>query len=98
MRISPRPVCPTSDNSCYRQTKETEVYCYYAVDTVEQNILDIAARKGTSLYTVDNASSAVNLASSAVIEKQTIEAVSKDKSMLKGDFVCALSFRNSMSI
>ncbi|KAG8882452.1 hypothetical protein FRB98_003695 [Tulasnella sp. 332] len=70
-----------------RQTEETEVYCYYANGTVEKNILDIAARKGTSLYTTANASAPVNLAASALIEQEKVEGVTKDKQVLKGDFV-----------
>jgi len=27
------------------------VYCYYAEDTVEKNILDLSYRRGNSLYT-----------------------------------------------
>ncbi|KIO21101.1 hypothetical protein M407DRAFT_29255 [Tulasnella calospora MUT 4182] len=69
------------------QKEETEVYCYYAIDTVEQNILDIAARKGTSLYTTSNATTAVDLAAAAVIEQQKVEASTKDKKLLKGDFI-----------
>ncbi|KAG8904371.1 hypothetical protein FRC01_008755, partial [Tulasnella sp. 417] len=69
------------------QKEETEVYCYYAIDTVEQNILDIAARKGTSLYTASNATTAVDLAAAAVIEQQKVEAPTKDKKLLKGDFI-----------
>ncbi|KAG8965698.1 hypothetical protein FRC00_003173 [Tulasnella sp. 408] len=69
------------------QKEETEVYCYYAIDTVEQNILDIAARKGTSLYTASNATTAVDLAAAAVIERQKVEAPTKDKKLLKGDFI-----------
>ncbi|KAG8974351.1 hypothetical protein FRC05_007512 [Tulasnella sp. 425] len=71
------------------QKEETEVYCYYAIDTVEENILDIAARKGTSLYTTSNATTAVDLAAAAVIEHQKVEAPTKDKKLLKGDFVRA---------
>ncbi|KAG9016567.1 hypothetical protein FRB90_003006 [Tulasnella sp. 427] len=69
------------------QKEQTEVYCYYAIDTVEQNILDIAARKGTSLYTASNATTAVDLAAAAVIEQQKIEAPTKDKKLMKGDFI-----------
>ena len=37
------------------------VYCYYAEDTVERNILDLAARQGLSLYTKDNSSGTLNV-------------------------------------
>ncbi|KIO23592.1 hypothetical protein M407DRAFT_26964 [Tulasnella calospora MUT 4182] len=69
------------------QREETEVYCYYAMDTVEQNILNIAARKGTSLYTASNATTAVDLAAPAVTERQTVEAPTKDKKLLRGDCI-----------
>ncbi|KAG8900823.1 hypothetical protein FRB99_005746 [Tulasnella sp. 403] len=69
------------------QKEETEVYCYYAIDTVEQNILEIAARKGTSIYTLANASVPVNLASASTVEEQKVEAVNKDRKVLKGDFI-----------
>ncbi|KAG8938004.1 hypothetical protein FRC00_003878 [Tulasnella sp. 408] len=69
------------------QKEETEVYCYYAIDTVEQNILNIAARKSTSLYTTSNATTAVDLAAPAVTERQKIEARTKDKQLLRGDCI-----------
>lgn len=31
-------------------SQETEVYCYYAEDTVENYILDLTYRRGNSLY------------------------------------------------
>ncbi|KAG9032861.1 hypothetical protein FRB95_000945 [Tulasnella sp. JGI-2019a] len=71
------------------QTEETEVYCYYANDTVEKNILDNAARKGTSLYTKENASAPVNLAKSAIMQQEKVEGVTNDKKVLKGDFIAA---------
>ncbi|KAG9045395.1 hypothetical protein FS837_006386 [Tulasnella sp. UAMH 9824] len=69
------------------QKEETEVYCYYAIDTVEQNILNIAAQKSTSLYTTSNATTSVDLAAPAVIERQKIEEPTKDKKLLRGDCI-----------
>ncbi|KAG8931842.1 hypothetical protein FRC02_002077 [Tulasnella sp. 418] len=68
------------------QKQQTEVFCYYAKDTVEQNILDNAARKGISLYTVENSSKAVNLGTASQ-EDGPIEAINKDKSVLRGDCI-----------
>jgi len=37
------------------QTRATEVFCYYAIDTVEKGVLDLAATKGLSIYTKGHA-------------------------------------------
>ncbi|CAA7263986.1 unnamed protein product [Cyclocybe aegerita] len=59
------------------QTRPTEVYCYYAMDTIERNILDLAARKGLSLYTKDNSSGTVNVSPflSSEPEGQTVDGL-----------------------
>ncbi|KAH8101241.1 SNF2 family N-terminal domain-containing protein [Cristinia sonorae] len=70
------------------QTKPTEVYCYYAEETVEKNILDLAAKQGQSLYTKDNAGTTLNVNPLATtqVKKEEVDAPSK-KAPLKGDFV-----------
>ncbi|OSD03772.1 hypothetical protein PYCCODRAFT_1365388 [Trametes coccinea BRFM310] len=68
------------------QTKPTEVYCYYAEDTVERNILDLAAKQGLSLYTRENAAGTLNVTPFAVdTDKKKVDAPSKK--VQKGDFV-----------
>jgi len=68
------------------QTKPTEVYCYYAEETVEKNILDLAARQGLSLYTRDNSAGSLNVTSFALdAEKKTDSPVKKK--VQKGDFI-----------
>lgn len=65
------------------------VYCYYAEDTVERNILDLAARQGLSLYTKDNSSGTLNVeplkAAMRPTDKNEVDAPSKK--VQKGDFV-----------
>ncbi|KAF7356798.1 SNF2 family helicase [Mycena venus] len=69
------------------QKRPTEVFCYYAEDTIEKNILDLAARQGTSLYTKNNSvGSILNLSSlSGDGEKKKVD--SPVKKMQKGDFI-----------
>ncbi|KAL1692669.1 SNF2 family N-terminal domain-containing protein [Schizophyllum commune] len=73
------------------QQRPTEVFCYYAEDTVEKNILDLAAKKGLSLYTTDNAVGTVNVsfagndeASGSPKKKKTTKASAKQQ---KGDYI-----------
>ena len=65
------------------------VYCYYAEDTVERNILDLAARQGLSLYTKDNSSGTLNVeplkAAMQPTDKNEVDAPTKK--VQKGDFV-----------
>ena len=68
------------------QTRPTEVYCYYAEDTIERNILDLAAKQGLSLYTRDNAAGTLNVTSFAAdSDKKQVDAPTKK--VQKGDFV-----------
>ncbi|KAK7680847.1 hypothetical protein QCA50_016157 [Cerrena zonata] len=71
------------------QTRPTEVYCYYAEDTVERNILDLAAKQGLSLYTKDNSSGTLNVeplkAALRPTDKNEVDAPTKK--VQKGDFV-----------
>ncbi|KAK0216540.1 SNF2 family N-terminal domain-containing protein [Armillaria nabsnona] len=70
------------------QTRPTEVYCYYAEDTVERNILDLAARRGLSLYTKGNSAGTLNASSFDVAAgDKDIDSPSKKKHALKGDFI-----------
>ncbi|KAK0502526.1 SNF2 family N-terminal domain-containing protein [Armillaria luteobubalina] len=70
------------------QTRPTEVYCYYAEDTVERNILDLAARRGLSLYTKENSAGTLNAASFDIAAgDKDIDSPSKKKHALKGDFI-----------
>ncbi|KAF7317918.1 SNF2 family helicase [Mycena kentingensis (nom. inval.)] len=78
------------------QKKPTEVYCYYAEDTVEKNILDLAARQGLSLYTKDHSEGSLNVASLAGDENKKIDASPKKnkrnvKGQQKGDFILSLN-------
>ncbi|KAK7679996.1 hypothetical protein QCA50_016942 [Cerrena zonata] len=74
---------------CMGQTQATEVYCYYAEDTVERNILDLAARQGLSLYTKNNSSGTLNVeplnAAMHPVNKSEVDAPTKK--LQKGDFV-----------
>ncbi|KAL0952896.1 hypothetical protein HGRIS_007114 [Hohenbuehelia grisea] len=74
------------------QKRATGVYCYYAEDTVEKNILDLAARQGLSLYTKQNSVGTLNLASLAgdTKNKATTARTKTKKSQQKGDFIFAL--------
>ncbi|KAI0668956.1 SNF2 family N-terminal domain-containing protein [Trametes maxima] len=68
------------------QTKPTEVYCYYAEDTVERNILDLAAKQGLSLYTREKAAGTLNATPFTVnADRKQVDAPAKK--MQKGDFV-----------
>ncbi|KZT00238.1 uncharacterized protein LAESUDRAFT_816623 [Laetiporus sulphureus 93-53] len=68
------------------QTRPTEVYCYYAEDTMEKNILDLAARRGQSLYTKDNSAGTVDVTPFAVASDKTV-VDSPSRKVQKGDFV-----------
>ncbi|KAF4586100.1 hypothetical protein EYR38_010373 [Pleurotus pulmonarius] len=70
------------------QTRSTEVFCYYAEDTVERNILDLAARQGLSLYTKDNAAGTLNTAKFGATPQNATPAEAKaKKETIKGDFI-----------
>ena len=71
------------------QTRPTEVYCYYAEETVEKNILDLAARKGLSLYTTEKSQGTLDVAPAAMAPDaatNVVDAPSKKKDQ-KGDFI-----------
>ncbi|KAI0053500.1 hypothetical protein FA95DRAFT_1579571 [Auriscalpium vulgare] len=71
------------------QSKPTEVYCYYAEDTVERNILDLATRQGLSLYTKETSHGTLNTSAFAPeSEKGVVDSPSKKKQ--KGDFIYKL--------
>ncbi|EAU87406.2 hypothetical protein CC1G_02165 [Coprinopsis cinerea okayama7 len=61
-------------------------YCYYAEDTVERNILDLAARKGLSLYTKENSAGTLDVSSfSQEADKAVVDSPAKKRQ--KGDFI-----------
>ncbi|KAF5351852.1 hypothetical protein D9756_007728 [Leucocoprinus leucothites] len=68
------------------QTRPTEVYCYYAENTVERNILDLAARQGLSLYTKENAAGTLNVSNFELDNSQKV-IDSPAKKTQKGDFI-----------
>lgn len=61
------------------------VFCYYAEDTVERNILNLAAKRGQSLYTKDNAAGTLTAGPITAPGKDGIDAPKKKAQ--KGDFV-----------
>ncbi|KAL4070161.1 SNF2 family N-terminal domain-containing protein [Scleroderma yunnanense] len=74
------------------QTRATEVFCYYAEDTVEKNILDLAARQGLSLYTKDNSAGSINVATFATDSKKKLvdspqKTGKRGQPAQKGDFI-----------
>ncbi|KAJ7460553.1 SNF2 family N-terminal domain-containing protein [Mycena latifolia] len=69
------------------QTRPTEVFCYYAEDTVEKNILDLAARQGTSLYTKNNSVGSILNVSSLAGDGEKKVVDSPAKKVQKGDFI-----------
>ncbi|KAJ3552362.1 hypothetical protein NP233_g12900 [Leucocoprinus birnbaumii] len=69
------------------QTRPTEVYCYYAENTVERNILDLAARQGLSLYTKDNAAGTLNVSNFELDDSQKVIDSPTKKKVQKGDFI-----------
>ena len=53
---------------------------------MERNILDLAARKGVSLYTKENSAGTLNISSLATgVEKEVVDAPVKKAQ--KGDFI-----------
>jgi len=69
------------------QSRPTEVYCYYAEDTVEKNILDLAARQGLSLYTKEKARGTLDVAPLAPDSERNIVDAPTKKKLQKGDFI-----------
>lgn len=67
------------------------VYCYYAEDTIEKSILDMAARRGLSLYTKENSAGTLDVSSlnKDDDEDKTVDVSSSKKKNqdLKGDFI-----------
>lgn len=62
--------------------QDTEVYCYYAEDTVEKNILDLAHRRGNSLYSAQPADFDTDVVGERSEDKKNVQAKAS-----KGDFV-----------
>ncbi|KAJ7126620.1 SNF2 family N-terminal domain-containing protein [Mycena crocata] len=69
------------------QTRPTEVFCYYAEDTVEKNILDLAARHGTSLYTKNNSVGSILNVSTLAGDGEKKAVDSPARKVQKGDFI-----------
>lgn len=68
------------------------------VDTVEKNILDLAARQGLSLYTKNNSAGSLNVTSFATdSQKKLVDSPTKSSKkgqpVQKGDFIfkCVVS-------
>lgn len=84
------------------QTHSTEVFCYFAegtpgiqrsrtaaellADTVEDNILNLAARQGLSLYTQDQSHGTLD-ATAMITTKASVDSPSRKRRGQKGDFV-----------
>ena len=56
-------------------------------DTIERNILDLAARKGLSLYTKENSSGSLNVSSFSQDNETAIDDPEKRKALQRGDFI-----------
>ncbi|KAI5120240.1 hypothetical protein M0805_007544 [Coniferiporia weirii] len=71
------------------QTRPTEVYCYYAENTVEKNILDLASKRGLSLYTKDHAVGTLKVTSFDMDKNgRTVSPMNNNKKKgQKGDFI-----------
>lgn len=57
------------------------------LETVEKNILDLAARQGLSLYTKENSAGTLNTAAFALDIEKKADSPSKKKKVQKGDFI-----------
>ncbi|KAF8060148.1 SNF2 family N-terminal domain-containing protein [Lyophyllum atratum] len=62
-------------------------YLCLHVDTVERNILDLAARQGLSLYTKENSAGTLNVTSLAVESDAKVVDSPRKKKVQKGDFI-----------
>jgi E3 ubiquitin-protein ligase SHPRH len=72
---------------------------FYEIDTVERNILDLAARQGLSLYTKDNSAGTLHVSSFALEAEKPVATTSvkkKAQKLQKGDFIfkSAFNFKN----
>jgi E3 ubiquitin-protein ligase SHPRH len=58
------------------------------IDTIEKNILDLAARKGLSIYTKDNSAGTLNVTNFTLTSKDSsVDSTTKSKKGQKGDFI-----------
>ena len=62
-------------------------HSHHFIDTIERNILDLAARKGLSLYTTDNSEGTVSVSPFANDSEQAVDGPEKRKALQKGDFI-----------
>ncbi|KAI0035543.1 SNF2 family N-terminal domain-containing protein [Vararia minispora EC-137] len=72
------------------QSRPTEVFCYYAEETVEKNILDLAARQGLSLYTKEAATGTLDVVPLAPDSERNVVDAPAKKKLQKGDFIFKL--------
>ena len=56
-------------------------------DTIERNILDLAARKVLSLYTKENSSGSLDVSSFSKDNETAIDNPEKRKALQRGDFI-----------
>lgn len=64
------------------------LFIYFPAETVEKNILDLAARQGLSLYTKGNSAGTLNVTSFALDAGKKMDSPSKGKKKIqKGDFI-----------
>lgn len=59
----------------------------FALDTVEKNILDLAARQGLSLYTKENFAGTLNTTAFTMDVEKKADSPLKKKQVQKGDFI-----------
>lgn len=67
------------------------------LDTVERNILDLAARQGLSLYTKENSAGTLNV-SSLGMDAETKTVDSPVKKVQKGDFIFKYAYHSGSCI
>ncbi|KZO97524.1 hypothetical protein CALVIDRAFT_562880 [Calocera viscosa TUFC12733] len=75
------------------QTRATEVFCYYAIDTVEKGVLDLAARNGVSIYTKDHARGTLDLSE---LGDEGVSRSPKKGVKGKGDFMAKFVLTDDM--
>ena len=75
-------------STCTSSVQTLDIYTY--ADTVERNILDLAAKRGLSLYTKDHAIGTVKVTSFEMDKNRQIDSPvknSKKQKGQKGDFI-----------
>jgi len=73
------------------QTQNTEVFCYYAEDSVEENILKLAAHQGLSMYTENQSHGTLDataiMTANAIANSGSPRKNRRRNERQKGDFV-----------